>query len=335
MKKVAPLMILSMIFMLFSVVQASQQFTTTITGTATEKWTTQETMDWVSLWWGNRTRQSLMQVTGITNYKLTVEIPSFYYNTTITAYIYEEYFDNYEYKYKWRTLKPASCPAMSDPPGGCKASVDVSLNPSGRYEWEMILSGTENNIGEAKITYLTTVNWTMHQKGMCNISDTITFSESSKNIGRCNITFAPNYGGTISNESFSVSSDNPNVSVVFSDTNAPKTTSSLSSLIASILLDQFTLTVTKEGTGSGTVTSSVTGISCGADCTELYNSGEVVMLAAASNTGSIFTSWSGDPDCFDGQITVNANKTCTANFNLQTNVFNIVPTVIMPLLLSD
>ena len=54
-----------------------------------------------------------------------------------------------------------------------------------------------------------------------------------------------------------------------------------------------TLTVTKAGTGSGTVTSSPAGISCGADCSQPYNPATVVTLTKAATAGSTFTGWSG------------------------------------------
>ncbi|HBP88578.1 MAG TPA: hypothetical protein DD706_12865, partial [Nitrospiraceae bacterium] len=43
---------------------------------------------------------------------------------------------------------------------------------------------------------------------------------------------------------------------------------------------QETLTVTKAGTGSGTITSNPAGISCGNDCTEGYANGTSVTLTA-------------------------------------------------------
>jgi hypothetical protein len=54
----------------------------------------------------------------------------------------------------------------------------------------------------------------------------------------------------------------------------------------------YTLTVSKAGTGTGTVTSSL-GINCGADCSEPYSAGTVVILTAVPAAGSVFSGWSG------------------------------------------
>jgi hypothetical protein len=75
-----------------------------------------------------------------------------------------------------------------------------------------------------------------------------------------------------------------------------------------------TLTVTKSGAGSGTVTSDPVGVDCGTDCTETYASGTPVTLTATAAPGSLFAGWSGDPDCLDGIVTMDADKTCTATF---------------------
>jgi hypothetical protein len=72
--------------------------------------------------------------------------------------------------------------------------------------------------------------------------------------------------------------------------------------------------VSTTGTGSGTVTSSPSGISCGADCSESYASGTSVTLTATPAAGSTFAGWSGDADCSDGSLTMNANRFCTAIF---------------------
>jgi len=55
----------------------------------------------------------------------------------------------------------------------------------------------------------------------------------------------------------------------------------------------YSLTLAKSGTGSGTVTSSPDGISCGSDCAQNYTSGTSVTLAATPATGATFTGWSG------------------------------------------
>ncbi len=54
-----------------------------------------------------------------------------------------------------------------------------------------------------------------------------------------------------------------------------------------------TLSVSKSGTGSGTVTSNPAGINCGLDCSEVYSYNTVVTLTASPATGSTLTSWTG------------------------------------------
>jgi len=76
-----------------------------------------------------------------------------------------------------------------------------------------------------------------------------------------------------------------------------------------------TLSVAMQGTGSGTLTSSpYSGINCGSNCTGLYKIGTAVTLTATPALGSVFTGWSGDADCSDGVVTMDADKTCSATF---------------------
>jgi uncharacterized repeat protein (TIGR02543 family) len=86
---------------------------------------------------------------------------------------------------------------------------------------------------------------------------------------------------------------------------------------ATFTLIQYTLTVSK--TGSGTVTSSPAGISCGATCSASYASGTSVTLTASAATGYSFTGWSGA--CSGtGTCTVSmtTNRNATANFSQTT-----------------
>ena len=83
--------------------------------------------------------------------------------------------------------------------------------------------------------------------------------------------------------------------------------------------DLFILTVGKSGAGSGTVTSSPTGINCGTDCTEPYAPGTVVTLTATAASGSVFGGWSGGGCTGTGTctVTMNAAQSVTATFNVQ------------------
>ncbi len=87
---------------------------------------------------------------------------------------------------------------------------------------------------------------------------------------------------------------------------------------ATFTLEQHLLTVTKSGTGSGTVTSTPSGIGCGADCEERFDVGTSVTLAASAATGSRFTGWtgacSGTGTCV---VTVTAATSVGASFALE------------------
>ena len=84
-------------------------------------------------------------------------------------------------------------------------------------------------------------------------------------------------------------------------------------------VQQNSLNVTKTGTGTGIVTSSPAGISCGADCSETYNSGTSITLTATPDASSTFTGWSGactgTGTC---SVTMNGAKNVTATFTLKT-----------------
>lgn len=80
-----------------------------------------------------------------------------------------------------------------------------------------------------------------------------------------------------------------------------------------------TLTVSRDGPGSGTVTSNVGGINCGATCSAQYTSGSAVILTQSPAGGSTFGGWSGGGCSGTGAtctVTVSANTTVTATFNL-------------------
>src|SRR5262249_1010689 len=83
------------------------------------------------------------------------------------------------------------------------------------------------------------------------------------------------------------------------------------------LVPQFMLSVTKQGTGSGTVQSSPSGINCGSDCSEPFLMGRGVNLFESPSGGSLFMGWTGggcsgtSSSCF---VTMNSDTTVTATF---------------------
>ncbi len=96
------------------------------------------------------------------------------------------------------------------------------------------------------------------------------------------------------------------------------TMSAARNVTANFALQSLALSVTKLGAGSGTVTSSPLGISCGATCAASFSYGTVVTLAAPASFGSVFAGWggacSGTGSC---QVTMDAAKSVTASFQLQ------------------
>lgn len=79
------------------------------------------------------------------------------------------------------------------------------------------------------------------------------------------------------------------------------------------------LTVSKSGTGSGSVNSSPAGIACGPDCSEIYLAAATVTLSASPGPGSLFTGWSGactgTGSC---TVTMETAKSVTAKFIIKT-----------------
>ncbi len=87
----------------------------------------------------------------------------------------------------------------------------------------------------------------------------------------------------------------------------------------------FTLNVSR--TGSGSVTSSPSGINCGLTCSASYTSGTSVTLTAAAAAGSTFAGWSGA--CTGtGTCTVSmtANRSVSAAFTAVTQTLNVSKT---------
>ena len=90
----------------------------------------------------------------------------------------------------------------------------------------------------------------------------------------------------------------------------------------------YALAVSKIGSGSGTVSSSPAGISCGATCNASLTSGSSVTLTAAATTGSNFAGWAGActgsaPTC---TLSMSQAQTVTASFVTAPSTFTLTVT---------
>jgi PASTA domain-containing protein/List-Bact-rpt repeat protein/subtilase family protein/predicted actin-binding protein/WD40 repeat protein len=77
------------------------------------------------------------------------------------------------------------------------------------------------------------------------------------------------------------------------------------------------LTISKDGNGSGTVSSDPAGIDCGSTCSQSFDYGTNVHLTASPDTGSVFAGWrgggcAGTSPC---TVTLGADTTITATFD--------------------
>ena len=78
----------------------------------------------------------------------------------------------------------------------------------------------------------------------------------------------------------------------------------------------FRVTVSKQGGGSGTVSSAPAGIACGSDCFDDFDAGDTVKLTASAASGSSFAGWSGGGCSGTGSCTVSVGAEVAAVFNI-------------------
>lgn len=88
-----------------------------------------------------------------------------------------------------------------------------------------------------------------------------------------------------------------------------------------------TLTVSKTGTGSGTVTSSPTGINCGSTCSQGFTTGTSVTLTATPASGGYdrFLGWSGGGCSGTGTCTVTLYESDQVSAEFEKATFTDVP----------
>jgi subtilisin family serine protease len=93
---------------------------------------------------------------------------------------------------------------------------------------------------------------------------------------------------------------------------------------ATFALKSFALTVTKAGTGSGTVKGDVGTLDCGSTCSSGYTVGTVVKLTATAANDSTFTGWggacTGTGEC---AVNMSAVRGVTATFAARLTTYNL------------
>ena len=103
-----------------------------------------------------------------------------------------------------------------------------------------------------------------------------------------------------------------------SGTGACKVTLTQNTSVMGSFSDLPVLAIALGGTGSGSVTSNPSGISCGQTCSASFNPGTPVTLTATAAANSSFAGWTGggcssNPTCV---VTLNASEKVTAVFNI-------------------
>jgi hypothetical protein len=194
--------------------------------------------------------------------------------------------------------------------GSCCPDIDV--NPQSIDFGKVLPGGTSDRT--VIITNVGSINLTLGTIGSPSAPFSITGGTCSNNQtlppqGSCTliIRFAPTAYGVYTS-SFSIPSDDPVEPLV--TVNPINGTSP----------DHFTLTISKSGTGNGTVTSSPAGINCGSDCTEDFKVGTKITLKTKADTNSTFMGWSGGGCSGTGTCAVimNDDATVTAGFAAKT-----------------
>ena len=97
------------------------------------------------------------------------------------------------------------------------------------------------------------------------------------------------------------------------------------SVTATFTRNTHVLTVTKAGTGGGTVSSTPAGIDCGPTCSASFDDGTSVTLTATANANATFTGWSGAGCSGTGTcvVTMDQARSVTATFTRNTHVLSV------------
>lgn len=190
--------------------------------------------------------------------------------------------------------------------GGSTSSYGLALDSSGNVY----------PVGRGDATSMTVGSVTLSKIGG-------TYTVVSRLDSSGNVIWAQNYGGAANTASYTAAAiaitGTSNVSFAGDFANGPVTIGSFSltggssaSLAAGTIRQDYRLSLTVNGDGQ--VTSSPSGLSCGASCSALFGMGSTVTLTASSGT---ILSWSGDCSGTGSTatVTMSAARSCVASFS--------------------
>lgn len=122
--------------------------------------------------------------------------------------------------------------------------------------------------------------------------------------------FAGSYGGDINGDSF------PDIIIGAPDV---ENHGIIGAVHVLTIFQSPSLTVSKTGSGTGTVRSYPAGIDCGNDCSQIYELGTEVQLFSEADPGSVFVGYSGDCTGVTCSLTMDGPKLVTAEFAQEAN----------------
>ncbi len=92
-----------------------------------------------------------------------------------------------------------------------------------------------------------------------------------------------------------------------------------SATVTIVLARPIRVAVSLFGLGSGRIVSVPAGIDCGSACDASFDGTAAIQLVAEPFGTSVFSGFGGDVDCFDGLLTPDGDKFCSARFDLSSN----------------
>ncbi len=217
-------------------------------------------------------------------------------------------------------------PSNANPNVGTTITAAISINVSGvnspdnklgsftgSLDWDPAILGYASN-GGLLAGFTGAINTATTSSGHLAFNGANTSGATGNNIV-LNVTFNVTGGGTsVLNLGVSAMS----AATTFTDL-LPILTVNDSSVTA--VASSYTLSVSRTGTGSGTVTSTPSGINCGSTCSASFTAGASVSLSASPAGGSTFGGWSGACSGTGAcSVTMSTARSVTATFTAATTI---------------